>query len=50
VLEAEYATRGVSESVFQTVGAAPPGEENIANLRSIVRALAPGAGTAAPLQ
>jgi alkanesulfonate monooxygenase SsuD/methylene tetrahydromethanopterin reductase-like flavin-dependent oxidoreductase (luciferase family) len=46
VLEEEYASRGVSEAVFQPVGAGPPGEENLANLRSIVRVLAPGNGTA----
>lgn len=38
-LEAEYAARGVSETVFQTVGAGPPGEDNVRNLRSIVAVL-----------
>jgi alkanesulfonate monooxygenase SsuD/methylene tetrahydromethanopterin reductase-like flavin-dependent oxidoreductase (luciferase family) len=48
VLEAEYASRGVTEAVFQTVGASAAGEENIAHLRSIVRVLAPDAQTASP--
>lgn len=38
-LEAEYTARGVSETVFQTVGAVAPGEENVRHLRSIVQAL-----------
>ena len=41
-LEAEYAARGVSETVFQTVGAGPPGEDNVRNLRSIVAVLGRG--------
>lgn len=39
-LEAEYAARGVSETVFQPVGGSAPGEENIRSLRSIVAGLA----------
>ena len=45
VLEAEYAARGVSETVFQTVGAGPPGEDNVRNLRSIVAVLGRGTTT-----
>lgn len=50
-LEAEYAARGVAETVFQTVGAGPPGEDNVRNLRSIVAVLGRGGagpGTTAP--
>jgi alkanesulfonate monooxygenase SsuD/methylene tetrahydromethanopterin reductase-like flavin-dependent oxidoreductase (luciferase family) len=45
-LEPEYTARGVSETVFQTVGAGPPGEDNIRNLRSIVEVLGRGASAA----
>jgi alkanesulfonate monooxygenase SsuD/methylene tetrahydromethanopterin reductase-like flavin-dependent oxidoreductase (luciferase family) len=45
-LEAEYSARGVSETVFQPVGAVAPGDENIRNLRSIVAALARPGGPA----
>jgi alkanesulfonate monooxygenase SsuD/methylene tetrahydromethanopterin reductase-like flavin-dependent oxidoreductase (luciferase family) len=45
-LEAEYAARGVSETVFQTVGAGPPGEDNVRNLRAIVAVLGRPAGDA----
>ncbi len=38
-LEPEYAARGVSETVFQTVGAGAPSEDNVRNLRSIVAVL-----------
>lgn len=44
-LEVEYAARGVSETVFQTVGAGPPGADNIRNLRSIVAVLGRAATT-----
>ena len=47
-LEPEYAARGVSEAVFQTVGAGAPGEENIRNLRSIVGAFGRVAATSGP--
>ncbi len=47
-LEAEYTARGVSETVFQTVGAGPPGEDNVRNLRSIVQTLGRGAGPEGP--
>ncbi len=47
-LEAEYTARGVSESVFQTVGAGAPGEDNVRNLRSIVQTLGRGAGPEGP--
>ena len=40
-LEAEYTARGVSETVFQTVAAGAPGEDNVRNLRSIVAVLGP---------
>lgn len=49
-LEAEYTARGVSESVFQTVGPGPPGEDNIRSLRSIVAVLGRGSGTRGPQQ
>jgi alkanesulfonate monooxygenase SsuD/methylene tetrahydromethanopterin reductase-like flavin-dependent oxidoreductase (luciferase family) len=48
VLEPEYAARGVSETVFQTVGAGPTGEDNVANLRSIVDVLGRGTTTGRP--
>lgn len=38
-LEPEYAARGVSETVFQPVGAGAPGADNIRNLQAIVTAL-----------
>ncbi|MCW2682055.1 MAG: class flavin-dependent oxidoreductase [Frankiales bacterium] len=44
-LEAEYAARGVSETVFQTVGAGAPGPDNIRNLRAIVAGLGRAAAT-----
>lgn len=47
-LEAEYSARGVSETVFQTVGAGAPGEDNIRNLRSIVAVLGRAGGTGGP--
>lgn len=46
VLERDFTARGVTEAVFQTVGAGAPGEDNIAAIRSIVRVLGPGGGTA----
>lgn len=47
-LEPEYAARGVSETVFQTVGAGPPGEDNIRNLQSIIAVLGRAAATSDP--
>lgn len=46
-LEGEYAERGATEVVFQTVGAGAPGEENIRNLRSIVHVLGASANRSA---
>ena len=48
LLKGEYAARGVSETVFQTVGAGPPGEDNIRNLRSIVAVLGRGVDATEP--
>ena len=47
-LEAEYTARGVSETVFQPVGAGAPGEENVRNLRSIVAGLGRAAERVTP--
>jgi alkanesulfonate monooxygenase SsuD/methylene tetrahydromethanopterin reductase-like flavin-dependent oxidoreductase (luciferase family) len=44
-LEKDYESRGVAETVFQTLGAGPPGEANVSGLRAVVRVLGPaGAG------
>jgi len=41
LLEAEYRSRGVTEAVFQTVGAGGLGDETVRNLQSIIEVLGP---------